>query len=450
MTVAFFIRRVLIMGGFLQNLSEKIEEIRDLNKPKPQDALRDSFINEITRFYDDGTEPEHASADMRYYLHQHEKRLADMGVKIQRRYTITPDGVKATRSKNRPPYTASLSFRECDSSTQITNISTQKILKKHKNTASIFYTNILDRADSQNAEYECPNCGNRATLAIFSNGCPMCGTRFQMKQLFPCVSNFYLLSQLADRKSMDKIIPTVRNVAILFALGVGAYTTVTTWGQCDPHYVALLFGLGAALLAGFLGFIIFYLTFSIFFAIFMMGKMTSQAISTTDVQSAALTKGALTKAMQRFDPEFSYDLFEGKVISLFRAIAYSEDRTNMSIYRGDPNLPDLDTIIDIDYRGAMKYLNSSIQNGDNLVLLVRIYLNTTHLINGKIVTKKEDYNMTLVKKLTAQENYGFSIHAVNCKTCAASFDAMHLLQCPSCGSPYHLEEEDWVVVGLKQ
>ena len=81
------------MGGFLQNLSEKIEEIRDLNKPKPQDALRDSFMNEITRFYDDGTQPEHASADMRYYLQTHEKRLNDIGVKLQRRYTVTPDGV---------------------------------------------------------------------------------------------------------------------------------------------------------------------------------------------------------------------------------------------------------------------------------------------------------------------------------------------------------------------
>ncbi len=450
MTVAFFIGRVLIMGGFLQNLSEKIEEIRDLNKPKPQDALRDSFINEITRFYDDGTEPEHASADMRYYLHQHEKRLADMGVKLQRRYTITPDGAKATRSKNRPPYTASLSFIECDSSTQITNASTQKIMKKHKRSASIFYTNILDRADAQNAAYECPNCGHHATLAIFSNGCPMCGTRFQMKQLFPCVSNFYLLSQMVDNKAVNKFIPTVKTLAIILGLGVGAYTGYSLWNQVDPQYLAIVFGIGAALLAGLVGFLALYMIFSIFFAIFMMTRMTTRAISTADVQSAALTKSSLTKAMQRFDPEFSYDLFEGKVISLFRAIAFSEDRTNMSMYRGDPNLPGLDTIIDIDYRGAMKYLNSSIQNGNDLVLLVRIYLNTTHLINGKVVTKKEDYNMTLVKKLTAQENYGFSIHAVNCKTCAASFDAMHLLQCPTCGTPYHLEEEDWVVVGLKQ
>ena len=106
--------------------------MEDIRSAIEQDALRDSFINEITRFYDDGTEPEHASADMRYYLHQHEKRLADMGVKLQRRYTITPDGAKATRSKNRPPYTASLSFIECDSSTQITNASTQKRLKRPK------------------------------------------------------------------------------------------------------------------------------------------------------------------------------------------------------------------------------------------------------------------------------------------------------------------------------
>ena len=326
------------MGGFLQNLAEKIEEIRDLNKPKPQDALRDSFINEITRFYDDGTEPEHASADMRYYLHQHEKRLADMGVKLQRRYTITPDGAKATRSKNRPPYTASLSFIECDSSTQITNASTQKIMKKHKRSASIFYTNILDRADAQNAAYECPNCGHHATLAIFSNGCPMCGTRFQMKQLFPCVSNYWLMSQLAPRFSMEGLVRVIATLAVLLGLGVGSYVGFQYWSDAGIGG-ALFFGIGAALLTGFMSFICIYILFSIFFMHYMFVKMFTHAVSTADIASASLTKNSLTQAMQRFDPEFSYELFEGKAMSLFRAIVFSEDRTNMSIYRGDPDLP---------------------------------------------------------------------------------------------------------------
>lgn len=438
--------------GFFQDFADNWNSIKEKNMGivKPSEGIRDEFLTDIVKFYEDGTEPSKASQDMRYYLHQHEKRLAEKGVKISRRYLMDEKSLKHTTTKNRPPYSVDLSFVECDSSTQFTNTSTQKIMKKHKNSASIFYVNILNREDQMNAEYICPNCGHKATLEVFSNGCPMCGTRFQMKQLFPCVTNYYLLSQLADRRKINKIIPTVRNLAILCGLGMAVYTTISTWPKCEPHAAALFFGVGAGLLTGMVSFFVIYILSSIFLMHYMLIKGASKAISSADVQSAALTKNALTKAMQRFDPEFSYEYFEGKAMSLFRAIVFSDDRTNMSIYRGDPNLPGFDDIIDIDYRGAMKFLILSVQNGNDLVLLVRLYMYNTYLINGKIVQKKEDFNMTLVKKLTAQENYGFSIHAVNCKSCAASFDAMHILQCPTCGAPYHLEEEDWVVVGLKK
>lgn len=437
------------MAGFLKNFAETWQSIAD-KSPKPSDGIRDTFISELTRFYEDGTEPSQASYDMRYYLHQHEKRLAEKGVKIQRRYTMTPKGVKHTVPRSRPPYTADLSFVECDSSTQYSDASSNKILKKHKNSPSIFYANILNRLDMADAEYVCPNCGHKATLAIFSNGCPMCGTRFQMTQLFPCVSNFYLLSDLAPRMSTDRFMNIVKILSVLLALYIGTWTCISMWPECDPKYWAIALGVGATILGGGLGFIIIYMTCSMFFGIYMLVKMAGQAVSTADVAAASLTKNALSKAMERFDPEFSYEMFEGKVMSLFRAIAFSEDRTNMSIYRGDPNLPGFDDIIDIDYRGAMKFLNLSVQNGNDLVLLVRLYMFNTYFINGKIEKVREEFNMTLVKKLTARENYGFSIHAVNCKSCAASFDAMHVLQCPTCGTPYHLEEEDWVVVGLKK
>ncbi|MBO4688219.1 MAG: hypothetical protein J5636_06870 [Clostridiales bacterium] len=439
------------MAGFMERFQENLKNIRDLNNktPKPSDGIRDAFISELTQFYDNGTEPPHASQDMRYFLHQHEKRLAEKGVRIRRQFSIAPDGVRHTVSKSRPPYTADLSFIECDNITQYFEASSQKKLKKKK-TCSIFYANILNRPDVQDAEYICPNCGHRATLAIFGNGCPMCGTRFQMKQIFPCVANFYLLDQVVKRNAMNWLIKTAVILAVILAISMGSYTAYSMWSDVSSPLLAVGIGVGAALLYGFIGFIVIYLTLSIFSAIFIMAHLTSQAITTADVASASLTKNALSKAMERFDPEFSYELFEGKVMSLFRAIAFSEDRTNMSIYRGDPNIEDFDNLIDIDYRGAMKYLNMHIQDNNNLVLLVRLYLFTTYYKNGKVVTKKEDFNITLVKKLTAQENYGFSIHAVNCKTCAASFDAMHVLQCPTCGTPYHLEEEDWVVYGLKR
>ncbi len=437
--------------GFFQDFKDNWNSIKEANSktPKPSEGIRDTFIKDLERFYEDGTEPSQASQDMRYFLHQHEKRLAEKGVKIQRRYTFTQNGVKHSFTRNRPPYTVDRSFVECDSSTLYTNASTQKRLKRPKKSASIFYANILNRLDIQDAEYICPNCGHKATLEIFTNGCPMCGTRFQMKQLFPCVSNYWLMSQLAPRFSMEGLVRVIATLAVLLGLGVGSYVGFQYWSDAGIGG-ALFFGIGAALLTGFMSFICIYLLFSIVFMHFMFWKMITHAVSTADIASASLTKNSLKQAMQRFDPEFSYELFEGKAMSLFRAIVFSEDRTNMSIYRGDPDLPGFDDIIDIDYRGAMKYLNSRIQDGNILVLLVRLYMFNTYLIDGKIVQKKEDFNMTLIKRLTAQEDLGFSIHAVNCKTCAASFDAMHVLQCPTCGTPYHLEDEDWVVVGLKE
>lgn len=440
------------MASFMDRVSEGLNNWMDLanNTPKPADGIRDTFLSELPRFYEDGTEPSQASYDMRYFLHQHEKRLAEKGVKIQRRYTPDPKGVKHSVLRSRPPYTSALSFIDVTSSSQYSDVSSGKILQKHRKNSSIFYANVLDRQDLKDAAYVCPNCGHQATLQIFSNGCPMCGTRFQMKQLFPCVSNFYMLPQVVSHKTTDWIKPTVITLAVLSALYFGGYTTYSLWNSANSHAIAIVFGFGAGLLAGLLGALVIYLTCSIFLAFFMFARMTTQAVTTVDTQTAALTKKSLTNAMKRFDPEFSYEFFEGKVLSLFRAIAFSEDRTNMSIYRGEPNIPDMDNLIDSSYRGAMKFLNLTVQNGNDLVLLLRVYLYNTYLINGKIVQRKEDFNMTLVKKLTAQENYGFSIHAVNCKSCAASFDAMHILQCPSCGAPYHLEEEDWVVVGLKK
>ena len=54
--------------------------------------------------------------------------------------------------------------------------------------------------------------------------------------------------------------------------------------------------------------------------------------------------------------------------------------------------------------------------------------------------------MEVVRRLKTQDDLGFSIHAVNCPTCGATFDAMHVDKCPHCGNPYDLINDDWVVI----
>ena len=54
--------------------------------------------------------------------------------------------------------------------------------------------------------------------------------------------------------------------------------------------------------------------------------------------------------------------------------------------------------------------------------------------------------MEMIKRLNRSNDLGFSIHAVNCKTCGATFDAMHVEKSPHCGHQYELIDDDWVVI----
>ena len=46
------------------------------------------------------------------------------------------------------------------------------------------------------------------------------------------------------------------------------------------------------------------------------------------------------------------------------------------------------------------------------------------------------------------QNYALIIHAVNCDSCGASFDAEYENVCPSCGHKYDLQNDDWVITGM--
>lgn len=55
--------------------------------------------------------------------------------------------------------------------------------------------------DWRNETYVCPNCGNITKIAALEDeGCAYCGTHFLMAQLYPKVTNFYILDNLSVKK----------------------------------------------------------------------------------------------------------------------------------------------------------------------------------------------------------------------------------------------------------
>ena len=149
--------------------------------------------------------------------------------------------------------------------------------------------------------------------------------------------------------------------------------------------------------------------------------------------------------LKKYDEGFSYEYFEEKVLSLLRGIVFSENRNALTIYDGQDPLQYMNNIVDVEYCGTLEYVGSSVV--DNVLrvsakayVVSACYDNST----GRVDFNKQVYQMILAKKVK-KEDYGFSIHAVNCKKCAGSFDAIHVSTCPYCGATYSLIEDNWVV-----
>ena len=105
----------------------------------------------------------------------------------------------------------------------------------------------------------------------------------------------------------------------------------------------------------------------------------------------------------------------------------------------------LNDVVDVEYRGGIKYEGCTVV-GDILHVRFINYVTCEVYCDGKLSKHQRNFRMEVIKRLKATEDLGFSIHAVNCKTCGATFDAMHVEKCPHCGHQYELIDDDWVVI----
>lgn len=406
-------------------------------------VIRDEFFDQYVEFYNGGPVPEYASNDFSYYLECHRKRLDQKGIRAVKKIEKIEDNIDNTFNKEKQPYILDMTYKECNFETDY--YKDDVMLAKSDNDTETLYCNILHKQDYQEETISCPNCGHSAGARSFVNGCPMCGTTFKTFKFFPCVTSFYTLPKFVERSSIDKGLKGVVKFGIIagiaVAIGVGLYN-----GIANQSWVAgIFFGIIAGLLTGWLGTIFLYLGYSLFVGITAFSKMFAQAADTSDIQAARFTKRKFENDMRMYFPDFSYEYFEGKIVSLLRSIIFSDDRSNLSIYKGKDQLGYLNDVVDVEYRGGFKYEGCTVV-GDILHVRLINYVSCEVWCDGKLSKHQRNFKMELIRRLKTNDDLGFSIHAVNCSTCGATFDAMHVDKCPHCGNPYELINDDWVVI----
>lgn len=370
--------------------------------------IMNRFVDEYELWCNEGKNPDIASIDLDFALDLQKKRLDEKGVKIQTAFTD-----KET-VKNEVPINACTAYDmgECKSNiASKTYEVTEKYFKDGKKKKKIkdrfFFYTMITRLENRNSEVacSCPNCGAVSSVRELLNGCKNCKTRFIMDDLFPKVTNFYFVKtySLANKSTKKVLAP--------YLLG--------------------------GLLAGYLAWALKTL----------FGLFVGAAKSIPMIGPHFNCQKRLPWLMKEVNPNFSYEYFIGKVLALLKIMIFSDDYTNLAVYEGNPMKNPFGDIVDIKYRGVSKLNSFNVTNGCCYVDMT-VYATTVKNKNSSFRVKNEKFRLTVCRSVNAMDDGVFTMKKVTCKSCGASFDATRERNCPYCGNPYHLGNDDWVVVSF--
>lgn len=420
------------------------------DKGNENNVIIDKFVDEYSQWTVAGNVPEIASLDVNYALELQKHRLDEHNAKIETAFstkdsTFKDGAVKCFTVPDKGDYQTVIGCKDYKTTETVYVNNKKKRKSKIRQNLYVAVTRLLN----QNADgaLACPNCGAVSGIRELLTGCKSCGTRFIINDLFPKVTNFYAIKEVAGGKKVVKNSAIAVVLITMFAFAGSLFFINYKNGNLVPEnsefilniIFCTLYGLIGGALCGYLlwGLGMFmYLIFGAIKSLFLLGPHVR-------------AKTQLPKVMRQIDPNFSYEFFIGKVINLMKLMIFSDDYTNLAAYDGKPMQNTFKDIVDISYDGTVRY-NTLKTDGNYCYVDITVYTTVTKVDGGALKSSKEKFRVVVCKNIHAIADAGFSIKNVNCRSCGGSFDATREHNCPYCGTPYHLGNDDWVVVDFKR
>lgn len=291
-----------------------------------------------------------------------------------------------------------------------------------------------DKGEWKKETYVCPNCGNIETIETFeANGCQYCGTHFTVSEMYPKVTNFYMLENMPDKKLTFDKVWKIALMALVFALFMTLSLVFDdSWASHNYTFAGVFPAVYIICLLMTIWFspIIFNIAESIPVSIGVMGAKTR-----------------ITTKLKKYDEAFSYDYFEGKALSLLRMIIFAKNPTQSVQYRGGALNPAWADIVDMDYRGGLNVTKIE-QVGENIEITLKIYMKNTYYTKRRCRKKNDTMYIRMRHNIKWNVQADFSIVKVACHECGGSFDATKHRNCPYCSQEYNAGRDDWEVMEI--
>lgn len=411
-----------------------------------------TFVRELEEWSESGKEPSTGDQDLRYYMDQEENRLKKRGLSMKMRLKPYGDIVQASKIARAmglnylgvAQYLHSQHFQSVEK-TVIYKRNHREVYRK-KDDYDLYVTIIepasKDLPSIAKMDYVCPACGAVSEVHVLEEeGCPYCNGHFMMSDLFPKVSNFWFHKAVSIPEKVNAGLKKWffwTSCVTIPAAFIYAFLTLRDIGLLRIIIGALVGGIVSGAIFGYLLFFGHKLV-----RLFKIGKQDTKVMQGTKKGEAKIDS-----MLSRFDPSFTYEYFQAKVLSLVRTIVLADDPTNVLQYSGKALDPEFERYLNIDYGGGMD-LDYADVRGELLYVSLKIFLLTTVDADQEIEERLEQFHVMMEHHTSFRVDPEFSIQRVGCKSCGASFNALKEKRCPYCEAA-HYPEEDWIVTEISR
>ncbi len=405
-----------------------------------------TFARELSQWSRTGAAPRSADSDLRYAMDLQKDRLDRLGLELE--YDISPRGVldgtgsRQSRTRRAGRFEMEESWRSCLLETRIHAGEKTLFFRREREILYLTLTRFRGGELPAQAPCTCPACGAVSMVETLSQkGCPYCGGRFTLGELYPKITGYYFVRDSGMTKEEFKT-PVLRLSLIFggFWLVAGLPGMLMRCFDGGFHPWPLVGGLlSAALFGGIFGYVAYVL--------YLLAVLFREAAGSLQLLPGFLRgRRRLTEFFRDLDPDFSYEFFLGKMASLAKRVLLAEDPGELPDYGGGA-LPEFcRDILDVSFRGGLG-LGACRREGNRVSLNVTVF--ATCLERGKhgIRRRNRAVTMTVCRELGPEEP--MALRRVQCPACGGSFDATRLKCCPYCDSPYDRAKSTWVAEAVQ-
>lgn len=400
-------------------------------------GMYDQFAQELNAWYENGDVPTCCDGDTLYFLKLQEKRLDKKGLKMTDRIMPVKGSSFGTATLSRKSlwYTTDMVYENIHRKIRFDNM--QDTIYEREVEQVMYEIIVRTPNDSQisNITMTCPNCGAVGLVTGLEEGCKYCGTCFQIKDLFPRVVNLFFIKSKSTASNSGMIQRTmfISMLAVFFVIFV-----ISLFDNESPLPAKLtVCFLAAVFCGGILGLIVADIRL-------IITSADRDGMKHVSLFKWIGSKNKITNTMKKYDPNFSFDKFEGQIVALIRMAVFAEHPESLVCYCRGQRDPGFSNILEMTYTNAI-CVNRIWAEGDILHMSLRTWWVNYNDIKGRIQKTGDCIDVEISRNVAELEPSGFSITSVECKNCGGSFDAVRQRICPYCNTEYHMENEGWVI-----